>query len=44
MMEMSRGIESENKEEKGFAKTEVPTKAHWAKTKYLIYYLSLITI
>lgn len=39
MMGMSRGAESENsKEEKGVVKTEVPTKVHWAKRKYEIYY------
>lgn len=39
MMEMSRGAERENsKEEKGVVKTEVPTKAHWAKRKCENYY------
>lgn len=33
MMEMSRGAESEKSKVKGVAKTEVPTKIHWAKRK-----------
>lgn len=35
MMEMSRGADGDEYQEMGVVKTEVPTKVHWAKRKWL---------